>query len=190
MTDDNRGGPPSRGGRPGGGPGGNRDNRGGGGGRDGQRGGPRKGGGGFGKGPARQERAETYETLKELERGEGFRIDKYVVAEKKSHKPVKTEYRLTREGLKQTMVFQRLIEAKEAATAELPEPEPEVEEIVETVAEGVEGETAAEETTVEEAPSEDTAAENEPVESVPEAEPADSVEHIAEETPAAEDSAN
>ncbi len=86
--------------RPGGGPGGNRDNRGGGGGRDGQRGGPRKGGGGFGKGPARQERAETYETLKELERGEGFRIDKYVVAEKKSHKPVKTEYRLTREGLK------------------------------------------------------------------------------------------
>lgn len=183
MTDDNRGGPPSRGG-----PGGNRDNRSGGGPggrRDGQRGGPRKGGGGFGKGPARQERAETYETLKELERGEGFRIDKYVVAEKKSHKPVKTEYRLTREGLKQTMVFQRLIEAKEAATAELPEPEPEVEEIVETVAEGAEGETVAEET-----PSEDTAADNAPVESVPEAESADSVEHVAEEAPTTEDSAN
>ncbi len=187
MTDDNRGGPPSRGGRPGGGPGGNRDNRGGGG-RDGKRGGPRKGGGGFGKGPARQERAETYETLKELERGEDFRIDKYVVAEKKSHKPVKTEYRLTREGLKQTVVFQRLAEAKEAATAELPEPE--VEEIVETAAEGAEGEAVAEETSAEETPSEEIAAENEPVESVPEAEPADSVEHVGEQAPTTEDSAN
>ena len=185
MTDDNRGGPPSRGGRPGGGPGGNRDNRGGGG-RDGQRGGPRKGGGGFGKGPARQERAETYETLKELERGEGFRIDKYVVAEKRSHKPVKTEYRLTREGLKETQVFQRLIEAKEAAIAPLPEPEPEpTEEIAETAAEGAEGEAATEETAADEA-----TAENEPVESVPEDAPADSVEHVAEEAPTAEDSAN
>jgi hypothetical protein len=186
MTDDNRGGPPSRGGRPGGGPGGNRDNRGGGGGpggrRDGQRGGPRKGGGGFGKGPVRQERAETYETLKELERGEGFRIDKYVVAEKKSHKPVKTEYRLTREGLKQTLVFQRLTEAKEAATAPLPEPEPEpIEDIVETVAEVREGETAIEESAPEEPASEELAEE-----SVAEVEPA---EPATEEVSTTEDSA-
>ena len=90
-----RGGPPSRGG-PGSGPGGgNRDGRPGGGGRDGGggRGGPRKGG--FGKGPVKQARAETYESLKELTRGEGFRIDKFMLAEKGTHKLVKTEYRLT-----------------------------------------------------------------------------------------------
>ena len=77
--------------------------------------------------------------LKELERGEGFRIDKYVVAEKKSHKPVKTEYRLTREGLKQTMVFQRLIEAKEAADRRAARSQsPKWKKIVETGAEGAE----------------------------------------------------
>jgi hypothetical protein len=162
MTDEKRGGPPSRGG-----PGG-RDNRGGGG-RDGARGGPRKGGG-FGKGPVKQARAETYESLKELTRGEGFRIDKFMVAEKGTHKLVKTEYRLTREGLKDTQIYQRLVDAQAAAIAPLPEPEPEpVEEPVEAVAEGAEGEAVHGE-----AP-----AEAEPVESVPASEGADSVEHVA-----------
>ena len=163
MTQDNRGGPPSRGG-PGGGPGGGR--------RDGGRGGPRKGGGGFGKGPAKPARAETYQSLKELTRGEGFRIDKFVLAEKGTHKVVKTEYRLTREGLKDTQIFQRLVDAQAAAIAPLPEPEPEiVEEAVET--------TSGETTDVE---SDDDAAvaENEPVESVPAETEEDSVEHIAD----------
>src|SRR5580704_7268410 len=80
MTDEKRGGPPSRGG-PGGG---NREGRPGGGRRDDRRGGPRKGG--FGKGPAKPERRETYESLQQLTRGEGFRIDKFVLAEKVTHK--------------------------------------------------------------------------------------------------------
>ena len=92
MTDEKRGGPPSRGG-PGGG---NREGRPGGGRRDDKRGGPRKGG--FGKGPAKPERRETYESLQLLTRGEGFKIDKFVLAEKGTHKPVKVEYRLTRKG--------------------------------------------------------------------------------------------
>jgi hypothetical protein len=169
MTDEKRGGPPSRGG-----PGG-RDNRGGGG-RDGARGGPRKGGG-FGKGPVKQARAETYESLKELTRGEGFRIDKFMVAEKGTHKLVKTEYRLTREGLKDTQIYQRLVDAQAAAIAPLPEPEPEpVEEIVEETAEAPEAESADVEAVHEEPP-----AEGEPVESVPASEGADSVEHVATE---------
>jgi hypothetical protein len=166
MTENNRGDAPSRGG-PGGG---NRDRRGGG--RDGKPGGGRHKGGGFGKGPARHERAETYESLKELTRGEGFRIDKYVLAEKKSHKPVKTEYRLTREGLTGVHSFPRLVDAQNAATAPLPEPEPEVvEEIVELMAEADATEGAVE------APAE-------------EATDGDSVEHVAEELPSSEDGAN
>jgi hypothetical protein len=108
MAQDNRGGPPSRGGNNRGGPGGR---------------GPGKGG--FGKGPARPARVETYEDVKLLSRGEGFRIDKSVVVEKGSHRPVKTEYRLTRDGLAAVQVFQRLGDAQTAATAPLPEPEPE-----------------------------------------------------------------
>jgi hypothetical protein len=182
MTEEKRGGPPSRGGpQSHGGPGGgNRDNRGGGGrdgrpggGRDGK-GGPRKGG--FGKGPAKQARAETYESLKELTRGEGFRIDKFMLAEKGTHKLVKTEYRLTREGLKDVQNFQRLVDAQAAAIAPLPEPEPEP-EIVETVAEAAaEGEATDVEAVHEEAP-----AERESVEAVPAAEGGDSVEHVATE---------
>jgi hypothetical protein len=152
MVDNTRSGPPSRDRKPGGGagpagaPGGGRDNRGGPGGGGDRRngpGGPRKGGkGGFGKGPAKPARVETYESLKELTRGEGFRIHKFVVAEKGTHRPVKTEYRLTREGLKGTPAFGRLVEAQAAAIAPLPEPEPEpVEEIVgETTADAIEGE--------------------------------------------------
>lgn len=155
MSEDNRGGAPNRSGPGGGrGPGGgNRDRRGG---RDGKPGGGRHKGGGFGKGPARQERAETYESLKELTRGEGFRIDKYVLAEKKSHKPVKTEYRLTREGLKGVHSFPRLVDAQTAATAPLPEPEPEVaEEIVELATETAEGEAVESEAGESDAPESD-----------------------------------
>jgi hypothetical protein len=175
MTDEKRGGPPSRGG-PGGG---NREGRPGGGRRDDRRGGPRKGG--FGKGgPAKPERRETYESLQLLTRGEGFKIDKFVLAEKGTHKPVKVEYRLTREGLKGVHSFPRLIDAQTAATAELPEPEPEiVEEAVETPAEA-DAETA------------EVEAESTDVEHVDEAAPAErasmeaivtegeaSVEHVA-----------
>jgi DNA-binding HxlR family transcriptional regulator len=71
-------------------------------------------------------RVETYESLKELTRGAGFRIDKYVLAEKATHKPVRTEYRLTREGLAGTPVFSRLADAQTAATEPLPEPAPDV----------------------------------------------------------------
>jgi hypothetical protein len=117
MAQDNRGGPSSKAGRPGGGPGGGRDGRPGGG-----RG--RPGGGGFGKGPARSARVETYEDVKLLTRGADFRIEKSVVAEKGTHKPVKTEYRLTREGLPGMQPFARLADAQAAATAPLPEPEP------------------------------------------------------------------
>lgn len=163
MTDEKRGGPPSRGG-PGGG---NRDGRPGGGGRDGQRGGPRKGG--FGKGPVKQARAETYESLRELARGEGFRIDKFVLAEKGTHKLVKTEYRLTREGLNGVQNFQRLVDAQAASIAPLPEPEPEVvEDVAEATAETTE-EAGGEETT-----------ESESVEAVP-AEAEESAEPAATE---------
>jgi hypothetical protein len=114
MAQDNRGGPSSNNGRPGGG----RDGRGGGG-----RGRP---GGGFGKGgPARPGRTETYEDVKLVTRGADFRIEKSVVAEKGTHKPVKTEYRLHREGLPGMQPFARLADAQAAATAPLPEPEPE-----------------------------------------------------------------
>jgi hypothetical protein len=109
MAQDNRGGGPSRGGNNRGGPGGR---------------GP-GGKGGFGKGPTRPARVETYEDVKLLSRGEGFRIDKSVVVEKGSHRPVKTEYRLTRDGLDGIQVFQRLADAQTASTAPLPEPEPE-----------------------------------------------------------------
>jgi hypothetical protein len=100
-------------------------------GRDRGKGGPRRGGhgkGGFGKGPAKPARVETYESLKELTRGAGFRIDKYVLAEKGTHRPVRTEYRLEREGLPETQVFSRLADAQAAATAPLPEPPP-IEEV-------------------------------------------------------------
>lgn len=130
MADEKRGGPQRPGGKAGennrGGPG-SRDRReGGGGGR-----GPRKGGKGGRRGdsngPAKPQRVELYESLKELTRGEGFRIDKFVAAEKGTHKPVKVEYRLTREGLKGVHAFPRLSDAQAAATAPLPEPEPEPE---------------------------------------------------------------
>ena len=177
MTEQKRGGQPSRGGPPShGGPGG--------GGRDGGgRGGPRKGGG-FGKGPVKQARAETYESLKELTRGEGFRIDKFMLAEKGTHKLVKTEYRLTREGLKDVQMFQRLVDAQAAAIAPLPEPEPEPQpepepEIVEEVA--VEAEASEGEASDIEAVSEEQPAERESVESVPAETGGDSVEHVATE---------
>ena len=137
MTQDNRGGAPSRGG-PGGnrndGPGGRRND-----GPGGNRGGPRKGG--FGKGgPSKAPRAETYESLKEIVRGPDFRIDKFQVAEKGTHKSVKVEYRLTREGMKSPQAFDHLSDAQAAAIAPLPEPEPEgaVEAVVETDAETAE----------------------------------------------------
>src|SRR6201996_6759910 len=153
MSDEKRGGPPSGGGPgggnrnrgPGGGnregrPGGGGEGRGGGGRRDDRRGGGRKGGGGSGKGPAKPERRETYESLQMLTRGEGFHIDKFVLAEKGTHKPVKVEYRLTRDGLKGVQGFPRLVDAQNAATAPLPEPEPEVvEEAVTETAEATEG---------------------------------------------------
>ena len=186
MTDEKRGGPPSRGG-PGGG---NREGRPGSGGegrggrRDDKRGGPRKGG--FGKGgPAKPERRETYENLALLTRGEGFRIDKFTLAEKGTHRPVKVEYRLTREGLKGVHSFPRLVDAQAAATAELPEPEPEiVEEVADAPAEGetetIEGESEA--TDVEHV-GEEAGAEPESIESAPAEhaapEAADSVEHVA-----------
>jgi hypothetical protein len=191
MSDEKRGGPPSRGG-PGGG---NRDRRPGGEGgrRDGRKGGSR-GKGGFGKGgPARPERRETYESLQLLTRGEGFHIDKFVLAEKGTHKPVKVEYRLTREGLKGVHSFPRLVEAQNAATAPLPEPEPEVveEAVTETAeategespeteatgAEATEGEAASVEHTGEEAPVERESVESVPAEDTP-PESADSVEHV------------
>jgi hypothetical protein len=140
MVDNTRGGPPSRDRKPGGGGPGEGGPGGRGGGDRRGPGGPRKGGGkgGFGKGPAKPVRVETYESLKELTRGEGFRIDKFVVAEKGTHRPVKTEYRLTREGLKGTAAYPRLVDAQAAAIAPLPEPEPEpIEEaVVEAAPEG------------------------------------------------------
>jgi hypothetical protein len=213
MSDEKRGGPPSRGGGPGGGnrdrrqgggnreghPGGSREGRGGegrggegrsegggerrGGGRRDRRGGGRKGGG-FGKGPQKPVRKETYESLQELTRGEGFRIDKFVLAEKGTHKPVKVEYRLTREGLKGVHSFPRLVDAQAAATTPLPEPEAEVveEAAVETTAETVEGEAAEGEAGGVERAGEEVPAERESVESVvenPAPEGADSVEHVA-----------
>ena len=150
MTDQNRGGP-SSGNR---GPGGDR--------RDGRPGGNRGGGkGGFGKGgPAKAARAETYESLKELTRGADFRIDKFVVAEKGTHRTVKTEYRLTREGLEGTKAFDRLVDAQAAAIEPLPEPQPDV---VEAAHEDVADVTAEGEAPVEaeaEAPAEEPAAEH------------------------------
>src|SRR6185437_15845063 len=144
----------------------------------------------FGKGPARPERRETYESLQLLTRGEGFHIDKFVLAEKGTHKPVKVEYRLTREGLKGVHAFPRLVDAQNAATAPLPEPEPEVvEEVVaETAAEGAEGEAIESEGAEgeaggvehagEEAPAEREAVEGLSTEDTP-PESADSVEHVA-----------
>lgn len=120
MTDDKRSGPPSHGK----------------GGKGGDRRGPRKGGprreGGRGAAPA--PRAETYETVAELTRGAGFRIDKSVVAEKGTHRPVHTEYRLYREGLAEPRSFARLADAQTAATEPLPEPEPEPAEAARTEA--------------------------------------------------------
>ena len=184
MTDEKRGGPPSRGG-PGGG---NREGRPGGGGRrDDKRGGPRKGG--FGKGgPAKPERRETYESLQLLTRGEGFKIDKFVLAEKGTHKPVKVEYRLTREGLNGVHSFPRLVDAQTAATAELPEPaivEEAVEAAAEADAETAEGEAegTAEATDVEhvgeEAPAEPESVEAVVTESEGSAEHVTPGEHVA-----------
>lgn len=161
MADEKAGGPPSRGGktgdgrrrghdggeRHGGAPastGGRRDAPPGGGPHRGK--GRRGGKPGFGKGPAKPPKVEIYESLKELTRGEGYRIDKFVAAEKGTHRPVKTEYRLTREGLKGIHVFQRLADAQAAAVAPLPEPEPEPvpapEVTAELEAESAEAETA------------------------------------------------
>ena len=103
---------------------GRRDDRKGGGGG----GGNRRGKGGKG-GPHRKEGPKkappaTYETLTQLTRGPDYRIDKFVLAEKVSHKAIKTEYRLTREGLEGVRSFGRLFEAQAAATEPLPEPPP------------------------------------------------------------------
>jgi hypothetical protein len=115
MAQDNRSGPPSRTGKPGGGD--RRDGRPRGpGGKGGGRGGPGRGG------DARPARVETYDILREVTRGSDFRIDKFVAAEKGTHKPVHTEYRLTREGLAGTQTFSRLGDAQKAATEPLPEP--------------------------------------------------------------------
>jgi hypothetical protein len=133
MAQEKSGGPSSNTGRPGGdrsgrpgGGGGGRDNRPGGGGRDrrpgGGKGGPRRG---RDSGPERPKRVETYEDVKLVTRGADFRIEKSVVAEKGTHKPVRTEYRLHREGLPAMQPFSRLADAQAAATAPLPEPEPE-----------------------------------------------------------------
>jgi hypothetical protein len=126
MAQERSGGPSSKTGRPGGG---GRDGRPGGGGRDGRPGGRdrRPGGGprrGRDSGPERPKRVETYEDVKLVTRGADFRIEKSVVAEKGTHKPVKTEYRLHREGLPAMQVFPRLADAQSAATAPLPEPPP------------------------------------------------------------------
>lgn len=138
MTQDNRSGPSSKGGKPGG----DRRN-----GRPpgGSRRGPQRGG--FGKGPAKQARAETYESVKEVNRGAGFRIDKSVVAEKGTHRPVRTEYRLYRDGVAGPQVFDRLADAQTAATAPLPEPDPApAEASAETSDRGSEGSDAGAET--------------------------------------------
>ena len=132
MAQDSDGKPPRReGNREGGRGGGERrkDDR-----REGRRddrkgggGGPRRGKGGKG-GPHRKEGPKappaTYETVTQLTRGPDYRIDKFVLAEKVSHKAVKTEYRLTREGLEGVRSFARLFEAQAAATEPLPEPSP------------------------------------------------------------------
>jgi hypothetical protein len=93
-------------------------------------------------------RVETYDTLTEVLRGADFRIHKRVIAEKGAHRPIKTEYRLTREGLKDPQYFPRLSDAQAASTAPLPEPEPEPEpevaaEAPETAAEAATGDPAA-----------------------------------------------
>ena len=142
MAQERSGGPSQRTGKPGGG---GRDGRPGGGGRDGRPGGrDRRPGGGKGgprrgrdSGPERPKRVETYEDVRLVTRGGDFRIEKSVVAEKGTHKPVKTEYRLHREGLPAMQVFPRLADAQTAATAPLPEPEP-------AQAEPASGEPAAE----------------------------------------------
>jgi hypothetical protein len=149
---DRKPGPPGGGagrGGPAGGPG--RGGPGGGGERRDDRGPRRQGKGGFGKGPAKPARVETYESLKELTRGEGFRIDKFVVAEKGTHRPVKVEYRLTREGLKGTPAFARLVDAQAASVAPLPEPEPEPEPVVVEETAEAEAEVAADAEAVSEA---------------------------------------
>jgi hypothetical protein len=137
MAEDNRGGANSRGGN---------DRRG----RGPRRHGPGQGKGGPGRGPAR---VETFEDVKLLSRGEGFRIDKSVVVEKGSFRPVKTEYRLTRDGLSGVQVFQRLADAQTAATAPLPEPEPEAAP-ADTAAEAVPAAEEGAEPATDESPSE------------------------------------
>jgi len=137
MSDQTDNKPPKRGG--------DRDRARGGGRGDGRPGGERKGGGGrgpgrgkggkggkFGDGPKRAP-AVTYETLNVVTRGADFRIEKFVVAEKGSHKAVKTEYRLYREGLDGPRVYPRLFEAQAAATEPLPEPVPPEAAMVEAV---------------------------------------------------------
>jgi hypothetical protein len=119
MAQDPRNASPSRTGKPGGG-----DRR------DGRPRGPGHGKGGYGRnsgGDSKPTRVETYETVREVLRGPDFRIDKFVAAEKATHKPIRTEYRLTREGLAGTHTFSRLADAQKAATDPLPEPEPEIE---------------------------------------------------------------
>ena len=128
----------------GGKPGGSRDGRP----NDGR---PRGRKGGFDRDAKPRVSTNTFESLKELERGPDYRIDKFVLADKESHKPIRTEYRLTRQGLAGTPVFSRLVDAKTAATGPLPEPEvpepevlePEVPEPVVTEPEAVEPEASA-----------------------------------------------
>jgi hypothetical protein len=143
MAQDTNGKPPRRDGNREGGRGGEkrRDDR-----REGRRddrkggsgGGHRRGKGGKGGkgGPHRKEGPKkappaTYETLTQLTRGPDYRIDKFVLAEKVTHKAVKTEYRLTREGLEGVRTFARLFEAQAAATEPLPEPPPPEPEVAE-----------------------------------------------------------
>jgi hypothetical protein len=134
MAQDSGGKPPRRDGNREGGPGGEKrrdDRKGGGGGHrrgQGSKGGPRRG-----EGPKKAPPA-TYETLTQLTRGADYRIDKFVLAEKVTHKAIKTEYRLTREGLEGVRAFARLFEAQAAATEPLPEPPPPEPEVAEAPA--------------------------------------------------------
>ncbi|HLG89627.1 MAG TPA: hypothetical protein VKZ79_20795 [Alphaproteobacteria bacterium] len=149
MAQDTDGKPPRRDGNREGGRGGERrkddrgegrrdDRKGGGGGQGHRRG---KGGKGGKGGPHRKEGPKkappaTYETLTQLTRGPDYRIDKFVLAEKVTHKAVKTEYRLTREGMEGVRTFARLFEAQAAATEPLPEPPPAEPEVAEAPATG------------------------------------------------------
>lgn len=149
MPQDDRKAAAPRAGKPGG------DRFGGGDRRDGGKGRP-GGKGKFGKGgPSKPVRTETYESLKEVVRGADFRIDKFMLADKISHKAVKVEYRLTREGLPAAQSYERLAEAQAAAIAPLPEPVPETAPETETSLES-QAEGAME---VSDIPSEETGAE-------------------------------